>query len=291
MKSYLKFWGTRGSCPVSGPSFAKYGGNTACLEVRYKDTHLIIDAGTGIRPLGETLLDRKQEISLFLGHTHWDHIIGFPFFAPLYNEAKSLAIWMPAKTPEYEHELFERLLAFDVFPVQLDQIQAQIRYCSADPKTPVRIGSVKLHFHPTFHPGSAYAFKIETPYEMIGYATDNEFLPGYLGSLEEIPEELLLKQKSLIQFFSGCDLLIHEAQYFPEEYVNKIGWGHSSLIHTIALVREAKIPKWLVVHHDPKHTDADLDRLATLAKKILKEHGIPCEAEWIGDGHTVELRD
>src|SRR5436309_1359666 len=124
MRKLLKFWGTRGSCPVSGPSFAKYGGNTSCLEICYEDAHLIIDAGTGIRPLGEQLLNARDEIQLFIGHPHWDHVIGFPFFDPLYQHDQKIAVWLPEKTPKSGRELFDELLSFDFFPIGLNQIKA-----------------------------------------------------------------------------------------------------------------------------------------------------------------------
>ncbi len=289
MQNYLKFWGTRGSCPISGPSFAKYGGNTPCLEVRYGDAHLIIDAGTGIRPLGKTLLGMNDEIQLFLGHLHWDHVIGLPFFAPLYQPDQKIALWLPDKTPKSGPELLSEFFSFHFFPIGLKQIKAQLRFCSSVENAPVRIGSLMLHFHQVRHPGVAYGFKIETPHQMIGYATDNEFLKGHHGTLNEIPQNLLAAEQSLIQFFSGCDLLIHEAQYSSDEYKQKAGWGHSSLFNAIALIHEARVGKWLVVHHDPDHSDAELDQFARLAARILKEHRIPCEAEWIGDGHTIPL--
>jgi phosphoribosyl 1,2-cyclic phosphodiesterase len=287
--SYLKFWGTRGSCPVSGPAFVQYGGNTSCLEVRYKDAHLIIDAGTGIQFLGPELLTMNREIQLFLGHPHWDHLMGFPFFEPIYHANQKIAIGLPAATPKSGKELFNELLSLDFFPIRFDQIKAHIRFCSAEESTPIQIGEITLHFHRTCHPGVTYAFKIKTPHQTIGYASDNEFLKGYHGTLEHLPPNKLAEERSLIEFFSECDLLIHEAQYSLEEYQKKAGWGHSSFLNVIALIREANIKKWLVVHHDPKHSDPMLDHLAKLANQTLAKHKIPCQAEWIGDGHIMSL--
>lgn len=290
MKNYLKFWGTRGSCPVSGPAFTKYGGNTACLEIHYEGQRLIIDAGTGIRPLGDSFIQNGSNIPLFIGHPHWDHIIGFPFFAPLYHTTEHVTIWVPATSPEGGKHLCDELFSFEFFPVRLDQLHAKLCYRSAEESIPVRLGQVTLRFHRACHPGVAYVFKIETPYQKIGYATDNEFLQGYLGSLDSIPSDLLAKEAGLLEFFSDCDLLIHEAQYSTEEYRHRIGWGHSSLCNTIALVRELQPKQWLVVHHDPRHTDQDLDAIAQKALKLLEKQKIHTDAQWIGDGHMIDLK-
>lgn len=284
MAMYLKFWGTRGSCPVSGPQYAKFGGNTSCLEVSYGKAHLIIDAGTGIRPLGEELLKQKEPFHLLLSHTHWDHVNGFPFFEPLYSVHSEIRIWSPSENQKSGRQIFDHLLSNDFFPVRLDELKAKLHFFSIHEKEPLKIGPLTVHFHKTDHPSSAYCFKIQTPRQTIGYATDNELCKGYHGELASAPKNL-----SLIQFFSGCDFLIHEAQYSPEEYRQKEGWGHSSVTNAIAFIQQAKISRWMVVHHDPKHTDDDLYRLASESQTLLETNKIPCQSEWIGDGHVVPL--
>ena len=284
MSKYLKFWGTRGSCPVSGKEYAKFGGNTSCLELRYDDAHFIIDAGTGIRPLGEELLKSKSPIQVFLSHTHWDHVIGFPFFSPLYSPEAEITIWSPSENHQSCRQVFDDLLSDKFFPVKLDELKAKLHFRCIDEKEQVKIGPTILHFHEVHHPSIAYCFKIQTPHQTIGYASDNEMFKGYHGDLKHAPED-----PELVRFFTGCDLLIHEAQYSSEEYRQKVGWGHSSVLNAAVLIKRAKISRWLVVHHDPKHTDDDLMRLQTLSQKILDENGIPCRSEWIGDGHVVSL--
>lgn len=284
MSKYLKFWGTRGSCPVSGREYSKFGGNTSCLEIRYNEARLIIDAGTGIRPLGEMLLKEKEAHHIFLSHTHWDHVIGFPFFAPLYSKDSEIEIWSHSQNKEDCQKIFERLLSDEFFPVRLDEVRAKLSFRSAKESKPVQIGPLTLHFHPTHHPSPTCCFKIETPHQMIGYASDNEMFKGYHGDLLKAPDD-----PDLVSFFSGCDLLIHEAQYFPEEYVEKVGWGHSSVANAIGLIEKTKISKWLVIHHDPKHTDEDLFALAALSERLLSINKIPCQSEWIGDGYVISL--
>lgn len=289
MKS-LKFWGTRGSCSVSGDAYKRFGGNTCCLEVNYEGTHLLIDAGTGIRPLGH-LLDEEgvRKIDLFLGHTHWDHIIGFPFFELIYRKGTQITIWSPAGESRSSREIFKDLLSKDFFPVSLDQVQSQIDFRTIHANSPIQIGPLTIDFHPAHHTELTYCFKIKTPHQTIGYVTDNEMLKGYHGEISQIPPALLEPYEALIHFLKGCDILIHEAQYFPEEYLKKVGWGHSSVRNAIALIQRAKPAQWLVTHHDPQHSDADLDRLCHLAKTILHENRIPLLPEWIEDGRTIQL--
>lgn len=284
MRNFLKFWGTRGSCPVSGPEYAKFGGNTSCLEIRYGDAHLIIDAGTGIRPLGEELVKNPHPLHLIFSHTHWDHVIGFPFFAPLYSSKTELTIWSDAPLKNNSPQVFEDLMRIELFPIKFDELKAAFKYSKVENKKPIQIGPLKIDFQLMHHPSAAYGFKIETPHQTIGYASDNELFRGHHGDPKDAPED-----PELVRFFSGCDLLIHEAQYFPEEYLHKVGWGHSSISNGVALVQKAKIEHWLVVHHDPKHTDGDLRRMAAMSEKLLRENTISCRSEWIGDGHVVAL--
>jgi len=284
MSKYLKFWGTRGSCPVSGGEFAEFGGNTSCLEVSYEGSHFIIDAGTGIRPLGAEILKKRKKILLILSHTHWDHVMGFPFFAPLYDKDSEIDIWSPSENKKSCKVIFGELMSAEFFPVGLEQLKAKIQFHSIEFETPIRVGPLTIHFYRAHHPSLAYAFKIETPHQTIGYASDNEMCKGYHGDLSHAPED-----PGLVSFFSKIDFLIHEAQYFPEEYRKKVGWGHSSTLNAISLIQKTRVRKWLVVHHDPQHTDADLHRLAQYTQKTLQENRIPCEAQWIGDGRVFPL--
>ena len=283
---FLKFWGTRGSCPVSGPGYKRYGGNTCCLEVCYGDSHLVIDAGTGIRPLGE-ILSRKK-IDLFFGHTHWDHIIGLPFFDPLYQAGVEIIIWSPESEKSCK-EIFRSIFSSELFPVSFEEIYARIDFRTTHPKTPVSLGELSIDFHATHHPGGAFCFKIKTPRQTIGYVTDNEIFRGYHGSPEIVPAEIVEPSLSLIDFLSECDLLIHEAQYSAEEYLDKEGWGHSSIENTALLIEKTKISNWLVTHHDPKHEDRKLNLAAKQAKKFLRQRRIPCSVKWIADEEEMVL--
>lgn len=270
MKNYLKFWGTRGSCAVSGREYLEFGGNTCCLEVQYENTRVILDAGTGIRPLGD-LLTHEKKIHLIFSHTHWDHIIGFPFFEPLYQKGTDIHIWAPPNGGLSCEELFHRLLRVEFFPVNVNQLHAKLYFYTIETPS-LQIGPLTFDFHPTCHPGLTLCMKIKTPHETIGYITDNE-----------IDFET---QADLIAFHRHVDCFIHEAQYTTEEYDQKKGWGHSPLSKVIRFVEQVHPKQWLVTHHDPKHTDADLRKLEALARS----ERLPCPVEWISDGYVFPLK-
>ncbi len=293
ISSYIKFWGTRGSITVAGAEYARYGGNTCCLEIKQEDQLIIIDAGTGIRQLGFELLETKiKKIHLFLGHTHWDHIIGFPFFEPLYQSKYEINIWAPRGFGRMTKDLFTDLLAYEFFPIRLDEVQANIKFHEIHDRTPIKLTkNLKIDFHFTFHPGMTYCFKVYTKNQIIGYATDNEVLMGYTGHPNDIKlsSPILDPHRSLIEFFSECDLLIHEAQYTSDEYKNKIGWGHSSIPNASVLLKYTKVPEWIVTHHDPQHDDKFLIQKQFFHRSTLKESNISCHVSYAFDGLTISI--
>ncbi len=270
MKNYFKFWGTRGSCPVSGLEYSHFGGNTGCLEVRYDQQLIIIDAGTGIRPLSYTLQDEKT-VHLILSHTHWDHILGFPFFRPLYDKNMHLHIWAPRGEGKPCRELFQTMMSHEFFPISFDQIQAQLTFHTIQHMTPIELGPLQINFHRVHHPGETYSIQIQTPHELIGYTTDDEIVPG--------------KTASFIEFHKDSDYFIHEAQYTEEEYARKARWGHSCLNHVIQIVEQIRPSRWLVTHHDPEHTDQTLRALEKTARSQVK-----CPVEWVYDGQIFSLK-
>lgn len=282
MMRYLNFLGTRGSCPVSGKEFQKYGGNSSCLEVVYDDTSFIIDAGTGIFHLNSKFLKNQEEIHLFLGHFHLDHLIGLPFFTPVFEKERLIHFWLPAKNQETGKDLLDHFFSSQFFPGGLDQMKANFRFLPAFEDIPVKMKELSIHFCQMQHPGLTYGFKIITPHQTIGYATDNEFM--------KIEDKLSLQDQKIIDFFQGTDLLIHEAQFFDEEYLEKQGWGHSSISKALHLVRKINPKKWLVVHHDPNHDDATLDAMEKIAKTKAQEMGFQGSIAWIFDHHIETLQ-
>lgn len=292
LTSYIKFWGTRGSNPVAGNEYVRFGGNTCCLEVRHNDTLAIIDAGTGIRPLGEQLLHEDHEsYHLFVGHTHWDHITGFPFFAPIYQKNGSIVVWSPVGFEKSTKELFTDMLAYAYFPVRLEEMHSKIMFKELRDTKPISVGDLLIDTYHTNHPGPTLGFKIISPQKTIGYITDNEMLMGYLGHPNDITSDhpLLEPHLGLIEFLKGCDVIIHEAQYLPEEYAHKIGWGHSSISNATVLIREVGCKEWIVTHHEPTHTDEKLQLKAQLHRDILRECNVQCSVELAYDGFMLPL--
>lgn len=290
--SYIKFWGTRGSNPVSGAEYARFGGNTACLEVRHGEDRIIIDAGTGIRPLGNLhQLEKTKKIHLFLSHTHWDHITGFPFFSPLYQEDVELVVWSPIGFEKSTKELLTDMLAYAYFPVRLEDIRSKITFEDLREGHSVSIGDIQIDSHYAFHPGATLCFKVRAGGKSIGYATDNEVFLGFFGDPNSVgPDHPLIKaHESMIQFFKSCDLLIHEAQYTPEEYTRRVGWGHCSIPNAALLCKYAEIKEWVFTHHDPSHTDEMLTNKLQMHRDIAADINLPCQIRAAFDGMTMPI--
>jgi ribonuclease BN (tRNA processing enzyme) len=287
-RSYLKFWGTRGSIPVSGVRYATFGGNTCCLEIRRPDALVIIDAGTGIRALGDALLaSSANEIHLFFGHTHWDHLIGLPFFAPLYESRFTVHIYTQCGT--HMKDAITRVLGPDYFPVRYEDICCKLEFHEVSPGSPIQIDDISVDTTLCNHPGGALGFLIETAGKRIGYVTDNEFLKGYLESPQEAAAKLFEPYSAFIDFFRNIDLFIHEAQYTPQIYREKVGWGHTSISNATLLARECNIRRWWVTHHDPIADDIELRQRQRLHWTVLQDMKLDCNLNFAYDGLMLNL--
>jgi phosphoribosyl 1,2-cyclic phosphodiesterase/FixJ family two-component response regulator len=290
--SYLKFWGTRGSNPVAGMEYIQFGGNTPCLEIRHGQDLLIIDAGSGIRALGQELgTQANVDLNILISHTHWDHLLGFPFFLPLYQPKRKVTIYTPVGFEKETKELFSDMLAYSYFPVAISDIQSKLSFENLRDSETLTFGTITVSTHYAFHPGSTLCFKIDIAGKKIGYVTDNEFLQGcHLPPSEIEKDEILFTPyESLINFLQDCDILVHEAQYTQEEYQAKEGWGHSSIYNACALIKKANIKHWIVTHHDPKHTDAMLLEKTKLHKQTLKKMNHQCKVQLAYDGMLLSL--
>ncbi len=291
-KSFLKFWGTRGSSPVSGNQYIQYGGNTCCLEICHDDQSIIIDAGTGLRDLGDDpRLSAQNDISMIIGHTHWDHITGFPFFAPLYRKDCKLNILAPIGYEKNTKELFNDMLSFGYFPVRLEEMFANLAFEDLRDGSTLKFGEIEISCHHANHPGPTLCFKIKSPRKTIGYVTDNEVLLGFHGTPENIGKDhfLLEPHLNLLNFLEDCHVLIHEAQYFPHEYHEKVGWGHSSISNATAFIKHLNCQEWIVTHHDPKHTDEILKRKEQIHLDVLAECNLDIRFRLAHDGLVVPL--
>lgn len=278
----IRFWGVRGSIPCPGPNTMRYGGNTACIELLFPEENrrVIIDAGSGLRELGNFMManDFKKgpiKTELFLTHTHWDHIMGFPFFTPIYLPGSRITVYGPVS---YEGDTLEGIvggqLTYRYFPVRQAELAATINYID------LKEGSFSLGDGITVtakylnHPILCLGYRFECQGKVFCTAYDTEPFrnvfctdpddPSYDESMATEGELVAQEQNGVLeQFFSGADLLVHDTQYTEAEYKARfLGWGHSSMEHAIAAANRAGVRSMALFHHEPLRTDAQLDALA-----------------------------
>jgi phosphoribosyl 1,2-cyclic phosphodiesterase len=249
----VRFWGTRGSIPVPGGKTARFGGNTSCVEIRAGGEIFILDAGTGIRELGHSLMHESPpgaiRAHIVVGHTHWDHIQGFPFFEPAYvggNEFLLYSVGIPLKTAlEYQsHPAY--------FPVPLSGLQATLRFLNLPDH--LGIGPVTLSYTQLNHPGGSVGFRISAFGKSVVYMSDHE------AYAPEDPDHAS-ETRRIEEFARGANLLIGDAQYTDREYESCRGWGHSTFASALNLALRAGAGQLAFFHHEPTRSDEELDRI------------------------------
>jgi phosphoribosyl 1,2-cyclic phosphodiesterase len=242
----IKFWGVRGSTPTPQIENLKFGGNTACLEVRNGSNECVIfDAGTGIRALGQTLVQESAgapiTAKIFLTHFHWDHIQGIPFFAPLYGQDNHIT-FLSGSSGRPLQETLEGQMARPYFPIDFDQVAAQRDFHQIETGGVIKVGDLTVHPFPLNHPQGASGYRIECKGAVIVYATDYEH--GVSRS-----------DATLCEYAQDANVLICDAQYTPAEYETHKGWGHSTWQNAVLLARESRAEHLMLFHHDPSHDD------------------------------------
>lgn len=279
----VTFYGVRGSVSTSGRATMRYGGNTVCVEVRTVDESLIIlDAGTGIRELGKQLVLRPlpDPIHLFITHGHWDHIIGAPFFAPIWRRDAHVVLHALSQSA-YQKISHDVLFDGEHFPVLARDIPAHIERPPFVGES-VRIGSARVSRIALNHPGGADGFRIDdADGSSVCYLTDNELAPP--GILQTTPEELA-------RFASGCGLLIHDAQYLDTDMPAKRGWGHSNVSEVLDLGRMAEARMLAMHHHDPDRDDEAIDVMVAAATAWAGDHAPAMQTIAAAEGLTVDVK-
>jgi phosphoribosyl 1,2-cyclic phosphodiesterase len=251
----ITLWGTRGSLASAGPETIRYGGNTACVEVRSDDgSLLILDAGSGIRRLGESLGTPEGPIHILLSHLHLDHIQGLGFFAPLFRGEAEVHLWGPPSTTADLRTRLGRYLSPPLFPVRLRDLGTRLVLHDA-PTTPTAIGPFVVRAELVIHPGPTVGYRVAGGSRTLAYLTDHEPALG----VSNFPSSA--RWTSGIGLARDADVLIHDAQYSKAEYPSRTGWGHSSTEHVVAFAELASVGQLITFHHDPSHDDMVLDRL------------------------------
>jgi phosphoribosyl 1,2-cyclic phosphodiesterase len=276
----LTIWGCRGSVPCPGGDTVRYGGNTSCVEVSLDDgTTFVLDAGTGIMRLGDELVGRGiRHVNVLLTHLHLDHIEGLRFFAPMWDKEIAVDIWGPPSPLLSLRERIARSFSPPLFPVELADVPARVTFRDV-PREPWTLDGASLSADLVVHPGPTVGFRIETAGGSVAYIPDHE--PALCGPIEGRPVEWL----SGASIADDADVLFHDAQYFEDEYADRIGWGHSSVADTVAFTQAVGARRVLLFHHEPKHSDGSLERLEARARTL---HGGD-EVTLAREGMVVEL--
>ena len=286
----LRFWGVRGSIAYPGPSTVEFGGNTPCLELRFSEKNrlIIIDAGTGIHPLGNRLVSediKKGPISaeIFITHTHWDHIIGFPFFRPIYIPGMKLKVYGPIT---FEDDSLEKvmgdLLRYRYFPVLHGELRADIKYFRLGESKMDLGDGITLKTKYLNHPLLCLGYRFEFDGKILCTAYDTEPFRNIFSMDEkaadtdpivraEEDEAARKENEKLLDFYRDADILIHDCQYNREEYISsKTGWGHSFLEYAIDSALAANVKNVVLFHHDPLRSDKELILLEKNCQKLVK---------------------
>ncbi len=305
----VRFWGVRGSIPTPGPETVKYGGNTACIEVRLDDGRIIIiGAGSGIRALGNKLVfeDMKKgplDIDLFLSHTHWDHIMGFPFFTPIFIPGNKIRVHGPVNIGDEDLEkIVAGQMSYNYFPVKADELAADITYRVLKEETFNLYDDVKVTTIILNHPIIDLGYRIEADNSVLVTVYDHEpYRNLFEGSDDEdefdeiarIEGEKAAKINNLrvTRFMKNADLLIHDAQYTNKEYLDsKIGWGHSPMEHVVYTGIKAGVKRLALFHHDPTRKDIELDKLERIIKnRVSKIKSTNIEVFFAREGQEILL--
>jgi phosphoribosyl 1,2-cyclic phosphodiesterase len=275
----LKFWGVRGSIPTPGPGTVRYGGNTSCVEVRSGSDIIILDAGTGLRALGGALLaefkNQPLNLTLLVTHTHWDHIQGLPFFAPIYNPRCRLRILGAQGTREGLISALTGQMESSYFPVPFAQVPGNIEIEEVRDFN-FNIGPVQVRAQRSNHPGLCFGYRLFSPDSLIVYFPDSETRDG--GD-----------DKKMIEFIRDADVLILDAQYSAGEYQTHTGWGHGCLDDAVTLAMNAGVRHLCLFHHDPDHDDKTIDGFVKRARQLVAKRKSKLKVDAAKEGMTIEL--
>jgi len=277
----IRCWGSRGSIPVSGKEYTKYGGDTACIEIRTKDDKIIIvDAGTGIRRLGNHLISEdRQSCHIIFTHAHWDHLMGFPFFKPIYLKKTKIEMQGCPFAQKFVETMLNKVMSPPNFPVRYTEIKANIIHNPVCPEH-IEIGTVTVIPIRLSHPNQGNGYKFIEDNKTFVFITDNELDFIHPGGLSF---------DAYKEFSTGADLLIHDAEYTEEEYRHVKTWGHSTYKTALELAFEAGVRQLGLFHLNQDRTDKDVDQIVNDCQKIINARGSNLKCLAIGCDTTFNL--
>ncbi len=299
--SYLRFWGVRGSYAAPFDTHLKVGGNTSCVEIRSGEHLLVCDAGTGIIPLGNELMKQSElrEMMVILTHYHWDHISGLPFFVPAFSPEWKIHFFGPGKNSEEIERLFANQMKAPYFPVGTETWLADTHYMTAN-SGKLSYGPISIKFNNVHHPGVTYGYRIKIGSKTIIYISDNEcrFLEKsinqkyqeFTNEEKELFEEMKKEEyQAELDLIKDADILIHDAQYTPEDYELKRGWGHSCFTDTVNLAIDAGVGELYLYHHDPNYDDNAIDALHKESLDIIAGRKSDLKCHIAREGTVIDL--
>ncbi len=275
----VRCWGARGSIPVCGKEYIKYGGDTTCIEVRGEEGELIIiDAGTGIRRLGARVVDeRVSTIHILLTHPHWDHLLGFPFFRPLYMESSRIHVYGHCATQDSVRNIISRTMLPPYFPVRLEDIHAGLTFHTTEPEG-FCIGSIHMKTIPLNHTNRGVGYRLEEGGQSFVFLTDNELTRSHPGGLS---------YDEYAAFCEGADLLFHDAEYTPSDYMP--GWGHSVYTDALQLAIESGVRRLGLFHHNQERKDSEIDLMVEDCRRTVEKEGAGLEVFAVATGTELNL--
>lgn len=294
----LKIWGCRGSISVPGPNTIKYGGNSTCYEIRSDSGEiLIIDSGTGFRELGNALIpEMPLKAHIIFSHTHYDHVIGYPFFVPFFVPTNEFNLYGPSLFDKGFRQTMNELLSYSFFPVRLDELAAKLDFHDMKEET-VQMGPFSVQSIYANHPVTTLAYRITCDGKSLVFTGDTEPFLNHLEGEDDVdPEEFEEVQDIIdeqndrwVNFLNEADTVLYDAQYTPEEYPKFKGWGHTSMDVAIQNGHKANVKKLILTHHDPKRTDDQLDELLPVWQKYAKDHNMSLELSFAQEGKTYHI--
>jgi len=274
-------WGSRGSIPISGRHCVRYGGDTTCLEIQtLSGDILVVDAGTGIRALGNHLLTQdRRSYHFLLTHAHWDHIQGFPFFRPILYPDVEVFLHSGPFHPKYVAKMLARVMSPPNFPLRYADISATL-HAVTDPKGAFTIGSLRVETIPLSHPNTGAGYKFIENGRVFVFLTDNELGLVHPGGR---PFD------DYVHFCRDADLLIHDGEYSPEEYRNQRGWGHSSFTDALRLAGAAGVRQLGLFHLNQERSDDQMDAIVDRCRQMLQSQGQAIDCVAVGTGRRFDL--